>query len=215
MDVAVRGDRTSCLSVQLRAQTYLFAIADGFGMVDGEPAARLTLVRLREAVQRRSRRGRIGAALAGALGEVNAHLQARSASHADYVTAACSITAMLVAGDRAHVAHAGSTSAYLVRRSRGVALTKSDTFCEEDAKPVLTRALGLAPAIDLSLGSFSLCPDDLLVLRTSAGDRSLMVRYSTPVNTPISQARLGTPKFSPAITTVGATVLFYALLCLK
>jgi len=223
MDVAVVGDRASSLSVRLGAQTYLFAVADGFGEIDGDPAAKRAVLKLRDGMERRARRERlrrngarpkvIGDTLAGALREVNAHLQARSASHADYVTAATSVTALLVVDDRAFVAHAGSTSAYLVRRSRGVALTTSDTFCDESALPVLTRALGLAPTIDLSVSSFSLNLADLLVLRTSTGDRSLIVRYDSAE--PALRAQSMQYRVPPAVTALGATVLFYALLCLR
>jgi len=35
MDVAIRGDRASCLTLQLGANAWLFAVARGFGTIDG------------------------------------------------------------------------------------------------------------------------------------------------------------------------------------
>jgi hypothetical protein len=59
MDVAIRGDRASCLSLQLGPRSWLFAVARGFGTVDGAAAAPATLERLRAECERRLRTERL------------------------------------------------------------------------------------------------------------------------------------------------------------
>ncbi len=56
MNVAISGDRGSCVTRQLGPQTYLFAVANGFGFVEGEPIAGNVLDRLQNEMQRRARR---------------------------------------------------------------------------------------------------------------------------------------------------------------
>ena len=63
MDVAIRGDRASCLTLQLGAQTWLFAVARGFGLIDGTAAAPSTLARIRNEFERRLKSERFRRAL--------------------------------------------------------------------------------------------------------------------------------------------------------
>lgn len=173
MDVAIRGDLASCLTLRLAPSTWLFAVARGFGRVDGLPIARAALVRFENECRRRARgearRNRFGRAhvaagsLCGALARVNGALYLRSAGHDDYVPAACSLSAALVVRDRAYVAHAGSTAVYLVHGDDVVPLTSGDTF-DDAGLPVLARALGIAPALTFTVSSIALECGDVLVL---------------------------------------------------
>ena len=47
MTLAIRGDRTSCLSLQLGPGTWLLAVARGFGQIGGTPTETALLSRLR------------------------------------------------------------------------------------------------------------------------------------------------------------------------
>ena len=173
MDVAIRGDRASCLTMQLGARTWLLAVSRGFGVVDGIPAERALLARLRAECERRLRSERFrravdrpqGAATAmlAALARVNADLYARSAGHEDYVTAASSFTAALVVRGQAYVMHAGGTAAYLAHRGEVSALSGDDTF-DDAGFPLISRALGTTSALDVTVSSVMLDEGDVIVL---------------------------------------------------
>lgn len=213
MDVAIRGDLASCLTLRLSPSTWVFAIARGFGDVDGVPIARAALTRLENECRKRTRSERrrrgllrshaAAGMLSGALARVNGALYLRSAGHDDYVPAACSLSAALVISERAYVAHAGSTAAYLVHAHDIVPLTRGDTFEEKDKAPVLARALGVGPALTFTVSSTPLEGGDLLVfcghrirtttdpqrfiefLESGAEDQVLRVRYEYADELPV------------------------------
>jgi serine/threonine protein phosphatase PrpC len=244
MDVAISGDRGSCLTAELGLGTYLFAVAHGFGHVEGQPIAPAVLGRLRseferytrgDRLRRSQRRSRgIPTLLTSAFERVNDEVHARTASHEDYVTAGCSLTGVVMLDDRAYLAHVGSTAAYLSRDGYVVSLTKNDAF-ESDGLPVLTRAVGVAPTVEVAVCSFSLNEGDALVLSgrrlreaderrrvaecvsgahsATANEQLLVVRY-TPNETAQVNVPVKTHHFSPVYTGVLATIFFYALLCL-
>jgi serine/threonine protein phosphatase PrpC len=221
------------LTQEFACGAYLFAVAHGFGRLQGEAIAPVVLARLRQEFERRARgngllraqarpKGLSGV-FAAVLNHVNDHVRSRSASHDDYITAGCSLTAALVMGDRAYLSHVGSTAAYLARDGYVVALTKHDAF-ESDGIPVLTRALGADSSLDAAFCTFSLSEGDSLVLSgrrlspaqiqaASAEEQILVVRYAperaNPAATPPPHAA------GPLVTGIAATVLFYLLLCLR
>lgn len=246
MDVAISGDRGSCLSEQLAAETYVFAVAHGFGRVDGDPIARAALARLHSEFERRARHDRfrraqlrpkaITSAIVSAFSRVNEELHARSASHEDYVTAGCSLTAALLVNDRAYLGHVGSTAAYLARDGHVVSLTKSDAF-EEDGLAVLVRAVGAQPSVEVSVCSFALNAGDALVLagrqlreaddrrrmaealaqgaETLPGaDQLLVMRYEAPQEGDAGDAQEAHPVRAFAVGVL-ATIAFYTLLCIR
>ena len=63
MTLAIRGDRTSCLSLQLGPGTWLLAVARGFGQIGGAPTETALLSRLRLECQRRMRSPRFRRAI--------------------------------------------------------------------------------------------------------------------------------------------------------
>ncbi|HET9097087.1 MAG TPA: hypothetical protein VFN37_10525 [Candidatus Baltobacteraceae bacterium] len=237
MNVAISGDRGSCLTQRLAAQTYLFAVANGFGFVEGESIAHNVLQRLQDEMQRRARRPKhFKNALTTAFCRVNDEVHARTASHEDYITAACSATGVLLVGNRAFLAHAGSTGAYLARDGYVVSLTKNDTF-DGEGIPVLTRALGIAPTIDMAACSFTLNDGDTLVLTgrrlreaeerrrladaltygteaSGDGEQMLIVRFA-----PDQAEQVPGPAESQSAKSVVigvlATMVFYAMLCIR
>ncbi len=214
MAVAVSGDRGCWLAQQLAADSYLFAVATGFGRIDGEAAAALALGRLRRAFERSARSGR---ALKNALARVNDELHARSASHEDYVTAGASMTAVLLIGERAYLAHIGSTAGYLVRGGSVVALTKNEAFDGEPGLPVLMRALGLTRTLDVAISTFALVPGDALVLAERplpVSAERLIIKFSG-VEAAQVPAPAGAHTAPSILTTALATVLFYAMLAIR
>jgi serine/threonine protein phosphatase PrpC len=216
----------------------LFAVANGFGSVEGEPIATTVLERLKSEMQRRARRVKNPKnVLTAALGRVNDEVHARTASHEDYVTAGCSATAVLLIENRAFLAHAGSTGAYLARDGYVVSLTKNDSFESDRMVPVLTRAIGVAPTIDVTACSFTLNDGDTLVLTghrlreaderrrlaecltnggesVAGGDQMVIVRFQ-----PEDAEQVPAPAKSHSVRSVAlgvlATMMFYAMLCLR
>jgi serine/threonine protein phosphatase PrpC len=198
----------------LAADSYLFAVATGFGRIDGEAAAPLALGRLRREFDRRARSGR---ALKNAVARVNLELHARSASHEDYVTAGASMTAVLLIAERAYLAHIGSTAGYLVRGGSVIALTKNEAFDGEPGLPVLMRALGLTRTLDLAISAFALVPGDALVLTERplpASAERLIIKFSG-VEASQVPAPAGAHTAPSILTAVLATVLFYAMLAIR
>jgi hypothetical protein len=173
MDVAIRGDRASCLTMQLGPRTWLLAVTRGFGAVDGVPTERALLSQLRAECERRLRRERFrravdrppaaATAVLAALARVNGEIYARTAGHDDYVTAACSLTAVLVVRGHAYVMHCGGTAAYLAHQGDVTALSGDDTF-DDAALPLLSRALGTSAALDVAVSSVMLDAGDVIVL---------------------------------------------------
>jgi hypothetical protein len=159
--------------MQLNARTWLLAVARGFGTVDGVPMERAVLARLRAECERRLRSERFrraidrppaaATALLAALARVNGDLHARSAGHDDYITAAASMTAVLVVRGHAYVIHAGSTAAYLAHGGDVVALSDDDTF-DDAALPLIRRAFGTTAALDVAVSNVELDPGDVIVL---------------------------------------------------
>jgi len=234
LEVAISGDRSSCLTQELACGAYLFAVAHGFGRLQGEAVAPVVLGRLRQEFERRARGNGLLRAQArpkglssvftSVLNHVNDHVRSRSASHDDYITAGCSLTAALVMGDRAYLSHVGSTAAYLARDGYVVALTKHDAF-ESEGIPVLTRALGADISLDAAFCTFSLSDGDSLVLAgrrlspaqiqaASEEEQILVVRYAPERAQPPAVAPKAHP-LVPVVTGVAATVFFYMLLCLR
>ncbi len=173
MTLAIRGDQASCLSLQLGPRTWFLAVARGFGFVEGIATECALLARLRAECERRLRSARFrraidrpqaaATAMLAALTRVNSDLHARTASHDDYVTAACSLTAALVVHGRAYVIHAGTTAAYLARNGEVAALSGDDAF-DETRFPLLTRALGTDATLDVTVSSAVLDEGDVIIL---------------------------------------------------
>ncbi len=184
MDVTISGAKRRCLAATLGAGARAFAICDGFGTVDGLRVEEAALRQLHNTLAGKARGPRFAhqlqrpkamtSLLVSAFARVNTQLYLRSASHDDYVTCGASLTLILLAGERAYLAHLGNTAAYLSRGGYMISLTKDDT-CTFDLPvgraiavsahpPILTRALGSSPHVELSVCSFRISSDDSLVL---------------------------------------------------
>jgi hypothetical protein len=173
MTLAIRGDRASCLSLQLAPRTWLLAVASGFGSIGGLATEAALLARLRAECDRRVRSARFrraierpqtaATAMLALLTRVNGDLYASTASHEDYVTAAASLTAVVIVQGYAYAVHAGATAAYLARDGEIVSLTRDDVF-DERSRPLLVRALAVAPMLDVTTSSAILAPGDAIVL---------------------------------------------------
>ena len=161
----------------------LLAVAEGFGSVRGQSAPTVAVGGVRDALRRRLRPdGKDArAALIAAFSNANARVFAHSGSDDDHVASGTSLTAALIVGDRAHIAHVGRTRAYLGRDGAISPLTADDDLdrdgwlrarssapTEALAAHLLTRTLGTQPTLDATVGSVRLMHGDALVLTTGA-----------------------------------------------
>jgi protein phosphatase len=166
----------------------LLAVAEGFGSIRGQSVPALAVAAIRDALRRRVRPdGRDArAALIAAFATANARVFAHSGRHDDFVASGTSISAALIVGDRAHIAHVGRTRAYLCRDGTLLALTTDDELhgdrwsaprssapTEALVRPLLTRTLGTQPTLDASVSNVRLMHGDALVLATGAFHRSI------------------------------------------
>ena len=184
MELTISGQRRRCMAETLDSGVRSFAVCDGFGNVDGLAIEEVALSQLHAALAAKSRGPRfpgqlerpkvITQMLLQIFSRLNSQLYLRSASNEDYVTCGASLTLILLAGERAYLAHIGNTAAYLSRGGYMISLTKDDS-CTFDVPvgravavsahpPILTRALGSAPHVELSVCSFRVSSDDALVL---------------------------------------------------
>ena len=169
----------------------LYVVSDGMGgHAAGEVAAELALRTVVAEVGRgRStvddvRAGRAPALsleplLRKAIAEASRAVHARATADQALAGMGCTLTALLVVGDKAAIGHVGDTRLYLAREGRAHVLTSDHTLAADLAESgrhrargrrgspdahVLTRAVGAQPAVQV----------DTLVLDVSPGDRLLL-----------------------------------------
>jgi protein phosphatase len=173
----------------------LFGIADGFGDLGRTSSiAPLALATVRDYLRRRHRVGALGrhvtpSALRGillaALDHANGRLYAQSGSHEDFVGGGTSLTAVMIVGHHAFVAHVGDSRAYLQRLGRLDMLTADDAMFADAAvtsaktslaarprtRGVLWRSLGTQPKLEASIAHVELLAGDQLLLCTDGVHR--------------------------------------------
>jgi hypothetical protein len=240
MTLAIRGDRTSCLSMQLGPGTWLLAVARGFGQMGGLPIESALLARLRAECQGRMRsplfrraidRPQAAAtAMLAVLGRVNGVLYANTANHEDYVTAAASLTAVIIVQGLAYVIHVGATAAYLARAGAIAPLCEDDVM-EERPMPVLIRAFAAAPTLDVGISNVRLIPGDAIVLlgrritgaserrtlldrleASELGEQILVARFEEDAgaSSPARNSIFCTSNIARAVTLAAAATVFLA-----
>ncbi|MEX2533548.1 MAG: Stp1/IreP family PP2C-type Ser/Thr phosphatase [Nitriliruptoraceae bacterium] len=159
----------------------VFAVADGMG---GHLAGEVASVAALEPIEVLD--GKVFAsstqaatALADAVTAANAHVMSLAAKNPQFRGMGTTLTAVLVEGVRLHVAHVGDSRAYLLRNDTLSQLTIDHTLvqqliddgkitAEEAAKhpqrSVITRALGIAPVVDVDTLTVTLAPGDTVLL---------------------------------------------------
>lgn len=176
-----RGSLDAHVAEVIGPGVVLLAVAEGFGTIRGQTAPAAAALAVRDALRRKVRSdGRDArASLIAALAAANARVFAHSGSHDDFVASGTSLSAALIVGDRAHIAHVGRTRAYLSRDGALMPLTTDDELAGEgwsspwSAVPtdamtghVLTRTLGTQPTLDATVSNVRLMHGDALVLAT-------------------------------------------------
>lgn len=177
-DVGIR--RSSNEDALLLRET-VFAVADGMGgHLAGEVASAAAL-ELIEALDGEVFASSVDAAtaLADAVAAANTHVMNLAAKNPQFRGMGTTLTAVLAEGVRLHVAHVGDSRAYLLRNDTLSQLTIDHTLVqqlvddgqitEQEAakhpqRSVITRALGIAPAVDIDTLTITLAPHDTVLL---------------------------------------------------
>ena len=169
----------------------LFVVSDGMGgHAAGEVAAETAIQSVVEKVEAaRDELQSIAASLGdparltsvaqAAIEHACAEVYRLATSSSQYSGMGCTLTLLLVAGDRAAMAHVGDTRLYLHRSGRTYQMTMDHTFTAElvrsgylkqnDVKGhmysnVLTRCIGSQPAVQVDTLNFEIIPGDRFLL---------------------------------------------------
>jgi len=248
VDVALSGRRRWSVSQRLGPRTYLFAVAHAVAARDNVALESDVLNTLCEELELRGvgrrvaaggvrRPKAVSALLLSALASVNQRIRAKYGADDDAVPAAASLSAVLVVRSVAVVAHVGTTGAYVHRMGELAVLAEDDVFDDAAGAPVLARAIGLQPQLEVRTSTTELRPGDILVLSghrlRREGDRSRIgARLAlVPDEMRIEQDALFVPfdalrgeeyhagiPAHPArriLAAILATLMIYAALCIR
>jgi protein phosphatase len=185
-----RGNEDACL---VAAEVGLMAVADGMGgRAAGEVASRMTMDALRVAFENPdvtwpgAMEGRPAPApglprLVAAVERANARVHAAATSDAAKEGMGTTVTALLLLGNRAAIAHVGDSRLYRLQARRLECLTHDHTLVNEyvragamsraeaDASPhrhVLSRAVGADSEVDVDCRHVAVEPGDTFLLAT-------------------------------------------------
>jgi PPM family protein phosphatase len=155
------------------AEDPLFAVADGMGgHQGGEVASRVALETIGSAADG-------GSDLASVVREANRAVFTRASEDPGLAGMGTTLTAVLVDGDRLHVAHVGDSRMYLLRDGRLERVTKDHTVVENlveegrltpkeasihPQRSILTRALGVEEDVRVDETDVDVVPGDRVLL---------------------------------------------------
>ena len=159
----------------------VFAVADGMGgHLAGEVASSTALEPIAELDGHvYSDAGEARAALRAALLDANKAVVTKAGNDPQFQGMGTTLTAVMVEGRRAHIAHVGDSRAYLFRDRTFSQLTTDHTLVQrmidegrltrEEAarhpqRSVITRAIGVESDVDVDAMSLDLVPGDVMVL---------------------------------------------------
>lgn len=159
----------------------VFAVADGMGgHLAGEVASSTALEPIAELDGHVYSDGaEARAALRAALLSANKAVASKAADDPQFQGMGTTLTAVMIEGRRAHIAHVGDSRAYLFRDQAFSQLTTDHTLVQrmieegrltrEEAarhpqRSVITRAIGVEPQVDVDAMSLDLVPGDVMVL---------------------------------------------------
>ncbi|WP_170973361.1 type VI secretion system-associated protein TagF [Rhizobium sp. FKY42] len=168
----------------------LFAVADG---LEGDPsaaeAARLTIQLVGQAVREGPLEQRLQE-LKGKLGTANTLLRRRAEGRATNGAGAASLAALLLSGDDFAVLWAGDARCYLLRDSMLRYLTRD--HIEIGMRRSLSRAVGLAPTLQMERVGEKLRPQDTFLLCTAPLVRAVPERAIAEIM--LSEAAADVPR---------------------
>lgn len=163
-----------------RERGILFAVADGMGGVSGgDFASRLALQTLVEEYYARTE-PTTPARLSEAVSQANRRIYQEAENHPEYFGMGTTVSALLIHGDHAYIAHVGDSRVYLLRNGEGLCQITEDHslvaeqvrngyISEDEArthtlKNLITRAVGTKEAVKADLIAMRLKVSDTLLL---------------------------------------------------
>lgn len=152
---------------ELARKGVLVAIADGVsGHSGGREAAEYTVRGLLTDYYATPDTWETTRALDRVLHAINQWVIAQAQAKREVAGMATTLTAVVLRGRRAVVAHVGDTRAYRYRAGELERLTVDHSWDRPDLSHVLTRAIGLDPQLRVDYGDIDLQPGDRLLLMT-------------------------------------------------
>ncbi|ALC17513.1 serine/threonine protein phosphatase PrpC [Desulfuromonas soudanensis] len=188
-----QSDRGRCRennedSFSLACDLGLFVVADGIGgLAAGEVASRMTVDAVADYLRQPAavEEPFIGSAddafseaarrLAAAVRYANGRIRQAAADNPPWRGMGTTLAAAWVRGDRVCIAHVGDSRVYLLRGPSIIPLTEDHSLRAEQLRQglestapgnIITRALGIAPELEVALSEVSLSPGDRLLLCT-------------------------------------------------
>jgi serine/threonine protein phosphatase PrpC len=168
----------------------LFVVADGMGgETAGDVASRLAVETVHEAYFG-DPTDDPAKALRASLEAANRVIHARAQMQPEGTRMGTTCTALVVRDDVAHIAHVGDTRAYFIRGRSISQLTSDHSLAQSGSANVLTRALGIEPAVKVDVldpplqlaggDRFLLCSDGLWGLVEDAELLRIVLAKSDP-----------------------------------
>jgi serine/threonine protein phosphatase PrpC len=174
-------------SLHVDAARGLYVVADGMGgHAAGETASRIAVESVAAAVARMvpeagGPQGHelLAERIAGSIGEANEKVHAASVADRALAGMGTTLVALLVDGPRAVVGHVGDSRAYLRRGEVLVPVTEDHSLVQEELRAglltvaqartcayrnVITRCIGMDPAVGIDVATLELEPGDRLLL---------------------------------------------------
>ena len=150
---------------ELAAKGVLLALADGVsGAAGGREAAESTVRGVLADYYATPETWEIPHALDKVLAAINRWLLAQSASHRELAGMACTLSALVLRGNRYTLAHVGDTRIYRLRGEQLQQLTTDHVWDRPDMQHVLKRAVGLDQHLAMDYAEGELQAGDVFVL---------------------------------------------------
>ena len=174
---------------QQATQGIVAAVADGVGgSKGGRVAAELAVRSFIDAYYAQPATMGVQHAAATSIDAFNRWLHKLGRTDALLENAACTFTALILLGRKAHVFHVGDSRAYRLSDSQLTLLTEDHTLKQPDLNHVLFRAVGIEPFVRLDHVAeplrphdrFLLCSDGVHGVLGKRRIRDLLLRRSAP-----------------------------------
>jgi serine/threonine protein phosphatase PrpC len=174
---------------QQATQGIVAAVADGVGgSKGGRVAAELAVRSFIDAYYAQPETMGVQHAAASSIDAFNRWLHKLGRTDALLENAACTFTALILLGRKAHVFHVGDSRAYRLSDSQLTLLTEDHTLKQPDLNHVLFRAVGIEPFVRLDHvveplrphDRFLLCSDGVHGVLGMRRIRDLLLRRSAP-----------------------------------
>lgn len=168
-----RTSEDAC-ALRERDETCVAAVADGVGSaLEGRAAAELAVRSLTDNYLARPLAWAPSRALREFTAQLNARLHSESLARHGRAEMICTLSAVALERDTLRGLNIGDSPVFVFRRGRLQRLSRAHTVADEAMKHVLTRALGMEPAVEPHEFAWAVEPGDLVLLCSDGVDNIL------------------------------------------